>query len=65
MKKKQKIEAVIILAKFTDGKIRQVLMHQEVKDILMQLLAIKTGSIQVFEEPIEGIDFHENTTLVK
>jgi hypothetical protein len=66
MKKNQpNIKTIVLLAKFSDGKIRQVLICQEVKDMLMGILAIKTGSIQVLETPIEGIDFHKNTTLVK
>ncbi|OYY99533.1 MAG: hypothetical protein B7Y37_13665 [Sphingobacteriia bacterium 28-36-52] len=50
------IENAIIIAKFSDGKCRQVLTKQETMKIILQLIGQIEGNLRVLETPISGID---------
>lgn len=60
-KKQLKLETMIIIGKFSDGKVRQLVMHEGVKEIIEKVLAFKTGTILVINEPIEDLDIKPQT----
>lgn len=53
------IKETVLLSKFTDGKIRQIILSKEQKDMIFNLIVAtqKDGIIKVYDKEIEGIDF--------
>lgn len=64
-KKEPIIENAIIIAKFSDGKCRQVLANKDTINAVLQIVGMMEGNINVLETPIETIDIEVNnkTTL--
>jgi len=60
---KLKLKALVILGKFSDGKVRQLLMNEQEKSAIENILSLKTGTILVLETPIEGIDITKGETI--
>lgn len=54
------IENAIIVAKFSDGKCRQVLTKKETMKIILQLIGQIEGVVKILEKPINGIDITYN-----
>ena len=54
------IENAIIIAKFSDGKCRQVLTKKETMKIILQLIGQIEGVVKIVEKPIDGIDITYN-----
>jgi len=60
---KLKLKGLVILGKFSDGKVRQLLMNEQEKSAIENILSLKTGTILVLETPIEGIDITKGETI--
>lgn len=59
-KKKIKLETLVVLGKFSDGTVKQVLLSELTRSLLERVLMIEKGAIQVLDTPIEGIDITIN-----
>lgn len=51
-----KIQVFAIIAKFDDGKCRQILIKDTTKNIILQTIAAYEQQVRVLETPIYGID---------
>jgi len=60
LKDNPEIEDAILIAKFSDGKCRQVLTKKETMKIILQLIGQIECVVKIVEKPIEGIDIKVN-----
>lgn len=51
-----KIESIVIVAKFNDGKCRQVLLKTETEAAVLQTIVCMESNVRVLETPLETID---------
>lgn len=54
------IETIAVVAKFNDGKIRQLIVNQKTLDLVLQVLQFEEGRVRVLETPIDNIDILNN-----
>lgn len=54
------IETIAVVAKFNDGKIRQLVVNQKTLDLVLQVLQFEEGRVRVLETPIDTIDILNN-----
>lgn len=54
-----KIEKILVLAKFSDGKVRQIVTKIPEDNAILSILVrtSENGAIKVIQKPIEGFDF--------
>lgn len=53
-------ERTMVLCKFSDGKIRQILIDKKTEPLILEVIAKVEGSISVREQPIESIEVDTN-----
>lgn len=58
-KEDPKLETIVVIGKFDDGKCRQVLINDGTQDAVLSCIALCEGSIRVHEKIIDGIDITE------
>lgn len=54
---KPQIKDIIVLADFTDGKVRQILCNEQTRKVILNVIALAEQSIKVVDKPVEGIQF--------
>jgi hypothetical protein len=57
IKEQPKLIDIILIAKFTDNKCRQLAVKPETRKAILELIAIYEGEIRAIEEPINRVDF--------
>lgn len=57
---KPKIKDFAIICKFTDGKYRQIIIKDETKTNVLQLIQLLEPTFTIVDKPIESIDFTKN-----
>ena len=57
-KDKQIIDDAVIIAKFKNGDIREILLSQQEIFVLLNIISVNFGGIKVSDEKIEGISFN-------
>lgn len=58
--KKTKIKDFAIIGQFTDGKYRQILIKDDTKTNVMQLIQLLEPTFNIVDKPIESINFTKN-----
>lgn len=56
--KQPKIIRIAIIAKFDDGKCRQVNIDKTTETVVLNAISIFEGHIRVIDTPIEGVDIN-------
>ena len=56
--KPKKITDLVVVAKFDDGKCRQILLKKNTQECLLSLINLCERKINVLDEIIEGIDIN-------
>lgn len=51
------IETISVLAKLSDGTVRQVLLQKQTQQEILDVIVAREGTIKVFDAPLEGIEF--------
>jgi len=54
--KEIKIETIVVLAKLNNGKIYNVVMKKETKEVVQHTINLCEGGIKLLDTPIETID---------
>ena len=57
---KPKLKDFAIIGKFTDGKYRQILIKDDTKTNVLQLIQLLEPTFKIVDKPIESINFTEN-----
>jgi len=56
----RKLESIVILGKFSDNKIRQLLLKENTKENILYLIQHMENSIKVLDEEIDGLSIENN-----
>ena len=56
----RKLESIVILGKFSDNKIRQLLLQENIKENILYLIEYMENSIKVLDEEIDGLSIENN-----
>ena len=56
----RKLESIVILGKFSDNKIRQLLLQENIKENILYLIQHMENSIKVLDEEIDGLSIENN-----
>jgi hypothetical protein len=51
----RKLETIIIVGKFSDNKVRQLLLKENTKESILYLIQYMENSIRILDEEIDGL----------
>jgi hypothetical protein len=56
----RKLESIVILGKFSDNKVRQLLLKENTKENILYLIQHMENSIKILDEEINGLSIENN-----
>ena len=58
--KNKKLKSIVILGKFSDNKVRQLLLKENTKENILYLIQHMENSIKILDEEINGLSIENN-----